>query len=788
MVNSLDRKLLRDLSHLKGQIITVALVVAAGLSGLVAIYSTLSSIDREMQAYYERNRFADVFASATRVPQGVAERIETIDGVQTLQTRVVESARVPMEGLVEPARARVVSLPAAGQPALNMVHLSAGRLLEPHAPDEALVLDAFAEAHDLHPGDTLQVVMGGRYRTLRIVGIAMSPEYVFFREAGGFTGDERRSAVLWLNRSALEAAFQMEAAFNDVVVSLQPHASEAQVIAELDRLLEPYGGLGAVAREDQASHRVVTQEREQLSAMGTVIPVAFLAVAAFLLNVVLTRLVQLQRSEIATLKAVGYRDRQIGAHFFKFVMVILALGAAIGIAFGSFVGDYMTGQYAQFFRFPNFGFRLDWQLVAVGLLVTLVAGLGGAMSTVRTVIKLPPAEAMRPPAPEVYRATVLERLGLSALLSATWRLVLRELERRPWRFILSTIGLSLAVSLLVFGRFGWDAASRLIELQFTLGQREDVAVTLVGPVSARAEREMAELPGVLEVEGHRMVPVRFSSDYRYRDSILMGMPADNRMRRAVDEDGGVIEPPTTGVVLSRILGERLDVGPGDTITVEVREGDRQHLEVRVEGLVDDVFGLFGYMQLEHLHQRLGEEPAVSSVYLRVDRRQLDEVFRRLDQMPAVLSAEQTSRILEDFQRQLDESVSFQTLIIVIIASVIVIGVVYNNARIALSMRGRELASLRVLGFTRREVAFILLAEQAIQVLLAIPIGWVLGSWFARLLVSSINPENFRFPLYISPTTYAFTALVTLVAAVFSAMLIKGRLDRTDLTEALKSRE
>jgi putative ABC transport system permease protein len=788
VVKALNRKLLRDLSRLQGQIVTVALVVAAGLSSLVGIYSTLNSIEASKDAYYERNRFADVFVHAKKAPEALEPRLVDIPGVQTLETRVTEAALIPLEGMVEPARGQVVSLPAGSEPALNSLHLTMGRMLRAEALDEVIVLDAFAEAHELRPGDTLPVVMGGRQRDLRIVGLAMSPEFVFFSGSGEIVADPERNAALWLNREAVEAAYGLDGSFNDVVVGLQPGASAQQVITELDRLLEPYGGLGAVPRKRQASHAVVTQEISQLRSLGAALPLAFLAVAAFLLNVVLSRLVQLQRGEIATLKAVGYGDRQIAAHFFGFVLVIVAIGAVLGLIFGAWLGDYMTGQYADYFRFPGFEFRVDFKLVVLGVAVALVVGVGGAFGTLYRVMRLPPAEAMRPPAPEVYRATLLERLGLSRWLSASTRMIVRDLERHPFRFLVSWFGLAVAVSLLVFGRFGWDGLERIIELQFTLGQREDIAVSFTSPLSERAERSLESLPGVLEVEAHRQVPVRWVAGHRYRDSVLVGYPEYNELRRPIAEGATIIRPPEQGVLISRQLGEILGVEAGDTVVVEVREGDRERFEVKVMGLADDTFGLFGYMQREALDAKLQDAGAITSAYLRVDSRYLDEVFRRLEDMPAVESAQRSSRILETFREQIDESVSFQTLVIVIIASVIVIGVVYNNTRVALSMRGRELASLRVLGFTRREVAYILLAEQAIQVVLALPVGFVLGAWFAELLVATMDQENFRFPMYISPRTFAFTTVVTLVSALFSGYLVRRKLDRMDLTEVLKERE
>ncbi|MFU8806522.1 MAG: ABC transporter permease, partial [Bradymonadaceae bacterium] len=437
MVKAIDRKLLRDLGHLKGQIVTVALVVAAGLSGLVGLYSTLYSLQTSMQDYYERTRFGEVFVRLVRAPTVLQDRIEGIEGVQSVYTRVVEPVTVPMPQMLEPATGQIVSVPEDRQPPMNGLAITRGRYIEPGGLDEVIVLDSFAEAHGLEPGDSLEVVMGGGLRRLHVVGFAMSPEFVFVGRPGEFFPDDRTVTVLWMAEEVVEAAFQMSGAFNDVVLQLQPDAREAAVIAELDTMLEGYGGLGAHGRSDHSSNSLVEDELAQLQILGMTIPIGFLAIAAFLLNIVLSRLVQLQRPEIATLKAVGYGQRQIAGHFFKFVLVILVLGTVLGIVFGAFIGQGMAAQYTDFFRFPDFVFQVDMRAVVAGVIVSLIAGLAGAFVALYRVARLPPAEAMQPRAPAVYRRTVIERIGLYPLLSGSMRMIVRELERKPLRFVFS---------------------------------------------------------------------------------------------------------------------------------------------------------------------------------------------------------------------------------------------------------------------------------------------------------------------------------------------------------------
>jgi putative ABC transport system permease protein len=788
VVKSLDRKLLRDLGHLKGQIVTVALVVGAGLAGLVGMYSTLWSIESSMQVYYGEQRFGDVFAQAVRAPAALEERIEALPGVRASHTRVVEAVTVPMPELREPATGQVVSVPEGRAPPLNDLSIQQGRYFEAGAADEVIVLDSFARAHGLVPGDSLDVVMAGVLRTYRIVGIAMAPEFVFVGRRGEFFPDDRTIVVLWMPQTSVEAAFEMGGGFNDVVVSLQPGAQVDSVIDGLDRLLEPYGGFGAYDRSDHPSHSLVDSELTQLRTLGLTIPLGFLGIAAFLLNVVLSRLVQLQRPEIAALKAVGYRNGEISAHFFKFVLVILFLGTLLGVGLGAWIGQSMSGQYATFFRFPGFRFAMDVRIVMLGAGVSVLAGLGGAFIALYRVARLAPAEAMQPPAPATYRRTVLERVGWDRLLSGSARMILRELERRPFRFALSTFGLALGAGLLVLGRFGLDAVHQLIEVQFDIGAREDVSVVFSQPQPARVTHSLNALPGVHTVEAQRMVPVRFEYGHRHRDSALLGMAGDAQLRRLVDADGQVLDVPEEGLVMSAVLAEALGLEVGDEVIVRVREGRRQTLTMRVTGVVDDITGLQGYLSLEQLHDALNEPPTITDAFLRVDPDELDGVFRRLEDMPAVEVAREQGYIRRRFEERIDESFGFQIWIIVLVASSITVGVVYNNARVALSMRGRELASLRVLGFTKREVGFILLGEQAIQVLLAIPLGWLLGYGFAVLIVAATDPEAFRFPVVVSAQTYGFAALIVLVSALASGLLVQRQLNRADLTEVLKSRE
>lgn len=788
MVKALDMKLLRDLSRMKGQLVTIALVVAVGIAIYVTLTGNYDSLQAARTAYYERYRFADVFAHVERAPQSLMGEVEGIDGVARAESRVMEGAMIPLETMSVPARAQLFSVPEGGQPQLNALHMRKGRWVEPGRSDEAILLESFAQAHDIEPGDELPAVINGRLRHLRVVGLALAPEHIMVLAPGDLAPDPARLAVIWMGRQALEAAYQMKGAFNDLTLRLQPGVDDRAVIARLDRVLEPYGGVGAISRAKQPSNFMLEGELVQLEGMSTTVPIIFLAVAALLLNIVLSRLVHLQRSEIAALKALGYGDLAIGVHFLKLVLVITLLGAGAGMLLGVWMGDAMTTLYGQYFKFPNLAFNFDLKAGATAVGISFVAALTGAFGAVLKVIQLPPAEAMRPAAPAKYRRSIVDRLGLGRVFGAGANMVIRELERRPLRAVMSSFAIAASVGLMVIGAWYGVALDEMAETIFSRAMQEDVSVTFVKPLPARAIRELEHIPGVMSAEGLRTVPVRFRAGHRHRDGAITGYMPPPAMRSLRNRMGDEVPLPPNGVVLTDILAEVLDVQVGDTIAVDVHEGDRKTRELVVSGLVDESFGLQGHMRIGALRSWLGEDEVVTMGLLRTDALQREVVNARLKDLPHVLGVVERRALIDRFYEQSGGMIVTMAIIMFLFGGTITVGVVYNNARVALSMRARDLASLRVLGFHRTEISAILLGEQAIQVLFALPFGLYLGKLMILAMASTVDPETFRLPVILTPQSYALAAVVALAAAAVSALLVRRKLDKLDLIAVLKTRE
>ncbi len=786
-MRALNRKLLRDLWHIKGQSLAIALIMGCGIGLFVMMLGVIDSLEATRDAYYERYRLADVFAGAKRAPATIGRRLGDLPGVRSVTIRIVKDVTLDVPGLDEPAAGRLISLPEHGPPPLNALVIRAGRSVLPDRPDEVVLAEQFAEANRLQPGDHLAAILNGRKRQLQVVGIALSPEYVYAIAPGSLMPDNRRYGVLWMGQSALEAAFDLEGAFNDVSLALRRDGSEPAVIAAVDRLLAPFGGLGAYSRADQLSNWFLASEIAQLRTMAGIFPVIFLGIAAFLLNMSFARLIALEREQIGLLKAFGYRNGEVAWHYLKMAFLISLLGLAFGLAMGAWLGRWNTGLYAEFYRFPFLYYRPSPAVFIGAIAISLVAAAIGVLGAALQAARLPPAEAMRPPPPPLYRrAQGFAWLGRR--LDQPSRMILRHILRWPRRASLTSLGIATAAGLLITSLHWIDAVEALIDGYFFRTTRQDVTVTLEAPRAMAALYGLAGLPGVLAAEPFRSVPAKLKHRQLERREAVQGLVPAPRLNRVLDRTGQPVPIPASGLLLSSTMARLLEVGPGDQVTLAVLEGRRPEREVRVAGLFETDLGTPVYMDLQALNRLMGEGPSISGAYLLTDQARAPALNRTLKNLPLVAGVASRARVLQSFNETIERTLSVMILFYILFGGLLAFGVVYNSARISLSERGRELASLRVLGFTRFEVAYILLGELLLLTLLALPVGCLLGYGLSFAITMTLDNELYRIPMVIHRSTYGVGMAVTLAATLLTSVLVRRRLDRLDLIAVLKTRE
>lgn len=785
---TLDLKLFRDLRRLWAQALAIALVIAGGVASLIMAVGSYRSLDDTRAAYYERYQFADVFALVRRAPKGLVNRIAEIPGVLTVDARIAKLALLDIPNFPEPATAQVISLPDGRQPALNQIYMRVGRMPEALSTHEVVLNETFANAHRFMPGSRFSAILNGRKRELVVVGIALSPEFIYAIGPGDIMPDDRSFGVIWMSEKALANAYDLDGAFSSVNLKLMRDASEREVIRQLDALLERYGGRAAYGRKDQASNAWLDHALDMLKNMSRTLPPIFLLVAAFLVNLTLTRFVALEREQIGLLKALGYRNSTIAAHYVKFIILIAIMGIIIGALAGTWLGTYVTKIYGDFFHFPFLIFTKSPDLYLIAAALSLVAAIVGAIRALRDVVTLAPAVAMQPPAPARFRRVLPVWLSINRVLSQSTMMMLRNITRHPIRAAFTMLGMALATAILIVSLFVGGTMEGLIDVTYFMADRQNATVSFVEKRSQDVVMQVARLPGVLVAEPYREVPVRIRNGTIERRLALSGRARDADLSRIIDTNLRPVVLPQDGLAISEMLAQILGVGIGDLIEVDLLEGQRRTVNLPITAKIEDYFGIKAMMNADALARLLREAPTVTSVRMSIDGNRLDVLFNAIKSLPVVGAFVLQRNSLANFRKTTAVIVNTMASIYIGLAVIIAFGVVYNSARISLSERARELASLRVLGFTQGEVLRILLLELALIALVAQPPGWVIGYGLAWIMKTNLASEIMRVRLVVEHSTYLVASTIVIAAAVASALIVRQRVNRLDLVAVLKTRD
>ncbi len=490
----------------------------------------------------------------------------------------------------------------------------------------------------------------------------------------------------------------------------------------------------------------------------------------------------------STLKAFGYSNGALMWHYLKLVALIAAAGTVSGTLLGAWLGALLSGVYRTFYHFPYLDFTLPPMTVLAAAAISLAAAAGGTALAVHRTAMLRPAQAMRPEAPARYRVSWIERMGARRWLSQPARMILRHLQRERWHSLLTLVGVALGGGIILTGLFQHDTVNYMLDVQFRHAQRDDLAVLFTDPAAGRARSELAALPGVRRVEVFRSVPVRLRFGAASYRTAIRGMENGGDLQRLLDTDLRPVPLPAQGIMLTDFLADTLGVRAGDTLQVEVLEGLRPLRQVVVAGVVREYIGVSAYMQLPALNALLHEGPAISGAWLAVDSAALPTLYARLSGMPRVAGMARREQEIINFNRMMEQTMLFFSTIATVMAVIIAFGVIYNSARIALTERGHELASLRVLGFTRAEIAYILLGELGLLTLAALPTGLLLGRAMYHYIARALQNDLFRVPVVLETRTYAFAVAAVIASAILSGLAVRRQLDQLDLVAVLKTAE
>lgn len=784
----LRRKLFRDLKCMWVLAVAIAIVTSAGASIYVLAMGTVQSLEDTRSAYYDRYRFAHIFALMRRAPNSVAAEIAGIPGVQQVATRITYNVLLELPGYNEPVNGLMTSVPKENS--LNLLYLRQGRLLVPTDTDAVVVSEIFAQVHNLRPGTTFRATIKGRQHTMRVVGTALSPEYVFFSVPGAMMPDNERFGVIWMSNKAMESAFGFEGAFNDVALTTMAGASEKEIMKRLDGLLTRYGASGSFSRQDHMSHATLSGQIEQLRKTTRIAAPMFLGIVAFMLHMVMKRHIATERELIGVLKAFGVSELDIIWHYAQLMLLIVGLGTLLGVGLGLVAGRGATAFYAQQFQFPFLEYHLSHQVLIEAALVQLAAGMIGAMSSLRAASMIEPAVSMRPAPPPVYRSTALERFLSALAADQIVRIIIRNIIRWPYRSLMSALTIVGAMALVISPMAVLDSATEMTNTHFFTAERQDMTIAFAYPRDLASLHSLRQYPAVLEIEPFRVTPIKLAFGQHERRVVVIGHASHANLSRPIDREHEPIDLPSFGVVMSASLAKWLGASLGDMVSLTILETNGGNVDVPIVAISESYIGqtfFYIFMEKRALNRLLNEGDLMSGAHLKIDPTKLDDLHKHVKNTPSITAIVSHAASLKTMRLMFGEQLRL-TFIYFIFGTFILVGVVYNNGRIALAERQRELATLIMLGFSRSEAAFIIVGELMVLSVLAVPFGCLAGFGLSWMLTEGAASEAMRIPLHMRPAGFAYGILAVTAALVITGTGLYGYLARFDLVEMMKTRE
>ncbi|QDU96078.1 ABC transporter permease [Lignipirellula cremea] len=792
-MNTLNRKLAREIFNAKGLLLAITSIIAVGVMCFVTLQSAYQNLSYAKRDYYRDSRMADFWIDLKKAPLSEIDALYRIRGVSEIESRISFNATVDLEGVVKPLNGFVLSLPDQRMPILNEIALQQGDYFSSRRANEVIINESFARAHRLYPGQRLHLLMNNRRQELIIVGTALSSEFVYVQGPGSLVPDPSTFGVFYIKRSFAEDVYDFQGAANQIIGRLAPEARDQidPILQQAETLLDSYGVFSTTPLRLQTSNQFLSNEISGLGAMSTIVPSIFLAVAAVVLNVLLTRLARQQRVVVGTLKALGYSSGQVFWHFLKFGLVVGLIGGLIGAGFGYWGATGITRVYRHFMDFPDLDSRFYPGVMAVGMIVSLGCAGAGAFYGAYTMLRLLPAEAMRPEPPRSGGAIWLERATwFWSLLNASWRMVLRTVFRQYVRSGANVFASMMGAGLLVTGFMLSASQDYLLEFQFYRAVRSDIDLQFKEVEGRPALDEIRRLPGVDRAEPLLNVAFEFVHGPYRRKSAVTGLSPGAVLTIPRDAAGTAMPIPETGLVITRRLATLLHLQQGDQVTLIPVQGERRPCQAAVARIADSYMGLGAYAEIAFLSGLVQEEFALSGAQLLVNHRPHDmrRLYLELKQTPGIQGVTARADTIRNLEKALLENQMVSVITIIVFAGVVFFGSIVSSSMVNLAERRREVATFRALGYTPWQVGGLFFRESMLTNLLGSLLGLPVGYGLVVLTAWSYNNDLLRLPVVTPPWIWFVTLGLATIFALCAQAVVQWSIHRMDFVEGLKVKE
>lgn len=787
-MNHLNRKIIRDLWQFKGQFISVLVVVIIGVmlySGINAAFRNLSGASEK---YYREYRFADLWATMYRAPEGVEEKIKSLPFVKMATGRVVQDVKIGISG--ENAIVRMITLPDDKKDIVNDVRITSGSYFSVQENNQCLLEEEFFKAHNLKIGDYIYPIINGNEVKLKVSGTVKSPEFVYtIRDGGELMPDNRKFGIVFVKQSFGQAILGYEGSINSLVMLVHEGTDIDSAKDDVKKYLEEFGVSEVVEKENQISNKMLSEEMKGLKATGGSFPVVFFIVAAVIIYITMGRIVENQRTQIGVLKAFGFSNLSILLHYLSYSIIIAVVGNIIGAVLGMYLGKGFTELENMYFHLPVTDMKMYPELVIPASMLTLFFCLLAGYNACKRAFRIMPSEAMRPKAPLKGKKILIERITvLWGKLGYSWKMILRNVFRYKRRALMTSIGVVFATAI-TFISFGMmDSINFLMDQQYSNIQNYDIKVSFTKYLNLEELSYIRSIPHVVKLEPVVETGVEVSNGWKKKDIGFTALINNPEIYKATDKEGTPLELPDNGILIPEKLSKLLDAGPGDTVQIKSYLPGKEKKDIMVKGVVAQYIGSSVYSSIDSMNYLIGEGRIANSAVMIIDSPDNERaVIDKLKEIPAVGSVQSKSDAYNNLMRNMSSMTAFIGVMI-ILAAVLSVAVVYNIATINIFERQRELATLKVLGFKDKEVRSLIFNENYLITLFGAMVGLPFGNWLGNAMMSMYDTDAYSFIFTATNEAYILSAALTAGFTVLANLTLMGKIRNINMVEVLKSNE
>ncbi len=783
-LHKIDVMLLRMIGNSKGQFAAVLTIIIMGIAIFSALNMTSVNMDRTVETYYEQNRFADLFLQTAPVPGQEVERLERIDGVSHAMGRVTLDVPMVTENDDERVSLRLITTTGTADE-LSKSTLLKGKMLSGNSK-EVLIIEQFANARKIDVGDQIKIQVAGVQRTLEVAGIVANPEYIYLMEnTQSIMSDEEHFGVCYVTEQFGQEAAGIPGSFNEILVSYADRADEDALIDDVENALDLYGVKQTVKQKDQLSNAVIQQELTQLNSMANSIPILFLLVAGLILMMMLARLVKRDRIKIGVLKAMGYRNGQVLLHYVKYALIAGVTGGLAGSLLGMLMAGGMTRLYLGYFHIPllHIEFYYLYLVYAMALAAAFctLSGLAGA----RGVLKIAPADAMRAEAPKTGKRILLEKLPfLWKRMAFSNKLISKNIFRNKKRTVFVLVGVTVTYAMMLFTTSMPGVIDQMMNEHFSEFQKMDYNISFFRPVQKSAVMDLTHLIDTEYVEGKLEYPFELANGNKKQAVSIIGLHADTKFYTFHDANGFKTDLPKRGMLISQNLSSALDAGKGDLVKVNSYIPNRDDVYIQVKGVIQQTLGMNAYMDIGAMGEGLLEKNVINGVYVDSKDPEVNKKLLRASNIATVMSIADVRAVYDKYMTMMVLSIGSMVLF----SGILGFCIVYNATVVSLGEREMELSSLRVLGFGKREIFFMILRENNIIMILGVLLGVPVGNLMSEYSSAAFSNDLYSIDMTSDFNSMAMAGLYTVAFVLLAQLATYRKIQKLDFLQALKNRE